>query len=519
MPESAPIQNPTAPEAKTGRTPDPCVVVIFGATGDLAQRKLLPALFMLGDHELLPQGFSIVGISRSPQTDESYRETMFESTKKFLGGEVNPDRWKSFAQGLFYHAADVTDPKSYQELIALLDRVEKKRGTAGNRLFYLAVSPEFYMTIVGQLGEAGLARPKSEKNWTRIIIEKPFGRDLTSARALNEKVCKYFTEDQIYRIDHYLGKETVQNILVFRFANSIFEPIWNHQYIDHIQIIAAENIGIENRGSYYDKAGALRDMVQNHMLQLVCTIAMEPPISFNARAVRDEKSKLMEAVRPIKPSEVSKYTVRGQYSDGYIDGQPVQGYRKEKNVAPDSRTETYTAIKLFIDNWRWADVPFYLRTGKRLPKRVTEIAIQFKRTPHLVFARTPEDQVLPNLLLLRIQPDEGIGMKFEAKQPGPSIRLRSVNMEFQYGTSFATPSEEAYERLLLDALLGDATLFARGDWIELAWAFITPILEGWEQSKADPIPSYPAGSFGPSESDVFIALDNRRWRVSRRWVT
>lgn len=497
------------------RIPDPCTIIIFGASGDLTRRKLIPALFRLDWEKLLPQPVNIIGISRAPETHDQFRDAMLESIKTYSKDEIKPEDWKGFSQGLFYLTLDADKPDSYPVLNDFLKKIEAERGTRGNRLFYLAVSPEHYPVIVKNLGQAHLSAPTSKDSWTRIIIEKPFGHDLDSARALNNILSEYCKEDQIYRIDHYLGKETVQNILVFRFANSIFEPIWNHQYIDHVQITASESLGIENRGSYYDKAGALRDMVQNHMLQLVCTTAMEPPSAFNDRSVRDEKAKVMQALRPIAPEDAWEYTVRGQYADGIIDGKTVAGYRKEKNIAPDSRTETFTALKLFIDNWRWAHVPFYLRTGKRLPMRMTEIAIQFKRTPHLVFARTPDDQVLPNVLVLGIQPNEGIEIKFEAKLPGPAIHLRQVDMDFQYEKSFAAaPIEEAYERLLLDALLGDATLFARVDWIELAWAFITPILRGWEMDKS-PVPTYPAGTWGPLESDQFLSQDNRRWRESR----
>lgn len=513
MPKPSRVLTPLPQDIRLGRVPDPCAVIIFGASGDLTRRKLVPAWFKLCRHKLLPSGFSIVGVARKPQTHDIFRENMYAAIKASSDEPVDNECWNFFSQGLFYFSGDVENRSTYDELTQFLNQVEGEQSLPGNRLFYLAVSPEHYPVIVENLGQSGLSKPKTEKTWSRIIIEKPFGRDLTSARSLNDNVSKYYKEDQIYRIDHYLGKETVQNILVFRFANSIFEPIWNHHYIDNVQITAVENIGIEDRGSYYDQAGALRDMVQNHMLQLVCTTAMEPPASFTARAVRDEKAKVLEAVRPISPEKVDQHTVRGQYAEGYVGGESAQAYRKEKDVSPDSRTETYTALKLFIDNWRWANVPFYLRTGKRLPKRLTEIAIQFKRTPHLVFARTPQDQVLSNLLVLGIQPDEAIEIQFEAKYPGPVIRLRSVDMKFQYGTSFAMPTEEAYERLLLDSLLGDATLFARVDWIDLAWSFITPVLEGWQKDSSSPIPAYAAGTWGPREADVFLARDNRKWRV------
>lgn len=516
MPTMQPTENMSV-ESRGSRMPDPCALIIFGATGNLTQRKLIPALFKLWQNKLLPKIFSIVGIARKPLTDEDFRKTTLEGIKNYADIDVDSSQWASFAQSLFYVSINAEELQAYESLSARLDALDQERNTGGNRLFYLAVPPQEYVPIVKNLGEAGLARYKSKKSWIRIIIEKPFGRDLESARELNRSVTRYYHEDQIYRIDHYLGKETVQNILVFRFANSIFEPIWNRQYIDHVQIMAAEEIGIENRGRYYDTAGALRDMVQNHLLQLVCTTAMEPPSSFTATAVRDEKAKVLQAIRPITAQYSSECTVRGQYTDGSVCGESVPAYRKEQMIAPNSQTETYVALKFLIDNWRWAEVPFYLRTGKRLAKRVTEIAIQFKRTPHLVFARTPEEHVLPNLLALGIQPDENIQIQFEAKVPGPLIRLRPVDMDFKYSTSFSIPTEEAYERLLLDAWLGDATLFARSDWIELAWSFITPILEGWENLH-EPIPTYAAGAWGPAEADAFMARDNRKWRLSSKWT-
>lgn len=504
------LEAPLKTAAQRGRIPDPCAMVTLGASGDLTHRKLIPALYKLFKSQLLPEGFSLIGISRTPETDESFRSKMKEAVGAYFE-PPDPEVWSRFEKTLFYLPGNVDSPDVYRDLIELFSKLDKERGCCGNRLFYLAVSPQLYPTIIEHLGKSGLSCPLSEKNWSRIIIEKPFGHDLDSAHALNDKIVQYFKEDQVYRIDHFLGKETVQNILAFRFANSIFEPIWNRQYIDHVQVTVAESLGIENRGGYYDSAGALRDMVQNHLLQLVCTIGMEPPVAFTATSVRDEKTKVLQALRPIKPEEVNRVTVRGQYGDGVIDGKQVQAYRKEKNVKPDSRTETYVLLKLFIDNWRWADVPFYLRTGKHLPKRATEITIQFKRTPHLVFARVPEKHIDPNLLILHIQPDEGITLRFEAKVPGPDIYLQPVNMKFQYGSSFTKPVEEAYERLLLDTLIGDATLFARGDWIEAAWGFITPILEAWENDRT-PIPVYASGTWGPSEADVLLAEDKRKWR-------
>jgi glucose-6-phosphate 1-dehydrogenase len=416
--------------------------------------------------------------------------------------------WERFASSVFYLPGDPKDPTLYPQLEQRLRELEARRGGGpANRLFYCATPPSLYDDVVDHLGASGLARP--EGGWTRIVIEKPFGRDLESARALNRRLAAVFAEDQIYRIDHYLGKETVQNILVFRFGNGIFEPLWNRIHVNHVQITVAEDLGVQTRGAYYEEAGALRDMMQNHLLQLLCLIAMEPPVTFDAGPVRDEKNKVMEAIRPIAPERVDEVAVRGQYAAGFVGGRAVPGYRQEKGVAGDSRTETYAALKLQVDSWRWAGVPFFLRTGKRLPKRASEIVIRFHRTPHMIFRRGPGG-VEPNLLVIRIQPDEGIALTVTAKTPGPALELGTVTLDFRYGEVFGGQPPEAYERLLLDAMHGDATLYARGDWVEAAWAILSPVLAAWGEH-GTPAP-YEAGTWGPAEADQFIARDGVAWR-------
>lgn len=503
-------KNPLREGVRLERTADPCVVVIFGASGDLTKRKLLPALYRLTQERLLPAEFAIVGVARSEMSHDEFRNRMKEAVLSFSEAKrVDEAVWNSFAQGIFYMSGNIYDLNSYRQLGQLLAEIDQKRGTAGNRVFYLSTAPEHYSPAIKNLGEAGLAKPK-DGSWTRIIIEKPFGRDLESARKLNEEVASVFDEDQVYRIDHYLGKETVQNLLVFRFANGIFEPIWNRQYIDHVQITNAEAIGVEGRGAYYDTAGVVRDMIQNHVFQVLSLVAMEPPVSLAANAVRDEKIKAMQAVRPIPRDRVEEFAVRGQYGPGAVGGKPVPGYRQEKDVNPESRTETYAALKLYFDNWRWAGVPFYIRSGKRLPKRVTEIAIQFKEAPQLLFSSVAE-QMEPNVLVIRIQPDEGITLRFGAKVPGQVTRIRWVNMDFRYGSSFGVAPPEAYERLLLDCILGDSTLYARRDMTERGWEIVMPILERWEETEPN-FPNYEAGTWGPREADELIERDGRRWR-------
>ncbi|HLY30394.1 MAG TPA: glucose-6-phosphate dehydrogenase [Ktedonobacterales bacterium] len=506
------VENPLRQGMRATRTVQPCILVIFGATGDLTHRKLLPALYNLAIEQPLPAQFTVVGVARRPFSDDEFREQARESISSFSRRPLNPTIWENFAKGLFYCQSQFDEAAGYAKLGQLLDRLDQERGTQGNRMFYLATPPSFYGTIGELLSSSGVARHSGEATgWARLIVEKPFGHALASARALNQELNKGFTESQIYRIDHYLGKETVQNIMVLRFGNGIFEPIWNRQYIDHVQITVAESIGIEGRADYYEQAGAIRDMVQNHMMQLLALTAMEPPNTFEADIVRDEKVKALRAITPLIDAEIASDTVRGQYGPGIVVGDQVPGYRQEQNVSPTSRTETFVALKLFIENWRWAGVPFYLRTGKRLTKRVTEIAIQFKRPPYLLFQAAGAQQLQPNVLSMRIQPNEGISLLFSAKVPGQEMRLRTVNMDFLYGSSFGVEPPEAYERLLLDAMVGDSTLFTRIDETELAWTLVDTIVRGWEKM-GTPIATYEPGTWGPKESDALIERDGRTWR-------
>jgi glucose-6-phosphate 1-dehydrogenase len=495
-----------------------CAVVIFGATGDLTRRKLLPALYRLTQQRLVPNEFVILGTGRQAQSDEEFRELMKAAVAEF-GTEETLDEttWQSFAKHLFYVGGDFNDTALYPQLKTRLETLDTEFDTQGNRIFYLATAPDFFGPIARQLGVAGIAKPVKAprtaartKAWTRIIVEKPFGHDLESARLLNKTLGSVFDESQIYRIDHYLGKETVQNLLVFRFANSIFEPLWNRQYIDHVQITNAETIGVEGRGAYYEKAGALRDMIQNHVFQVTSLIAMEPPASLSANGVRDEKIKAMQAVRPLPADQIAAFAVRGQYGPGTVLGDTVVGYREEPGVAPESATETFAALKLYLDDWRWSGVPFYLRSGKHLQKHVTEIAIQFKEVPQRLFTNA-DSPLQPNVLVIRIQPNEGISLRFAAKLPGQAMRIRSVNMDFRYGSSFGGKPPEAYERLLLDCMLGDSTLYARRDMVERGWEIVTPILEAWKQPAPD-FPNYEAGSWGPQAAFELIERDGREWR-------
>ena len=515
MADANTIKNPLREGLQAHRSAEPAAMVIFGASGDLTERKIVPALYYLARERLLPPGFSIVGCSRTHFSHEQFREKMRHAVTEFLQlpSEESKAFTEGFGKGVFYIADNFGEAAAYGQLKALLDRLDRERGTCGNRLFYLATPPSFFPVIIRHLGEVGLARPaQAEKSWTRIIIEKPFGRDLASALELNRAVTGVFHEDQVYRIDHYLGKETVQNLLVLRFANGTFEPIWNRRYIDHVQISVAEDLGIENRGSYYEEAGLLRDMIQNHVMQLLSLVAMEPPATFQAAAVRDEKAKVLRAVRPIPAERVTDFTVRAQYAEGFARGQKVSAYRAEPKVSKDSVTETYAALKLYIDNWRWADVPFYLRSGKRLAKRDSEISIQFRRVPHLLFRDTPSEQIDPNVLAIHIQPDEGISLRFSAKLPGPTMQIRPVLMDFRYGESFGASPPTAYETLLLDCMLGDATLFNREDAVELSWQLMDPILKRWKEDGAKGLAFYEAGTWGPAEADKFIEADGRRWQ-------
>jgi glucose-6-phosphate 1-dehydrogenase len=497
------------------RPQEPCAFVIFGASGDLTGRKLIPALYNLACQDLLPSGFAVLGFALTPMDDDTFREQMRAWVEK--SPEVILFRkklWEEFAPSLHYITADFENPDGYQTLNERLQELDSEHGCQSNRLFYCATPPSFYPTIVENLGRYVLAAsPSSPSGWTRIIVEKPFGRDLASAQHLNEILHRVFDEEQIYRIDHYLGKETVQNLLAFRFANSIIEPIWNQKYIDHVQITAAETLGVEHRARYYEEAGCLRDMVQNHLMQLLSIVAMEPPVHYDGRSVRDRKADVLRSLAPINPEKLAEAAVRGQYGPGKINGVPVPGYREEEGVAPDSNTETYVALKLMVDNWRWADVPFYLRSGKRMPKKLTEIVIQFKRVPHLFFPEMPENRIEPNRLLIHIQPDEGIALKFGAKIPGPQMRIQQVKMEFSYGQAFGEFPATAYETLLLDAMEGDPTLFNRSDAVELSWKALAPIQEMWAVTRpSPPFPNYAAGTWGPPAADALLARDGRAWQ-------
>ncbi len=516
MTASDPLHNPLRQGLNDGRIPQPCTMVIFGASGDLTKRKLLPALYSLARDRMLPSQFNVVGVARRPIGDAAFRTSMRESCDKFARRRpVDDALWSTFSEGLFYCDGTFENLATYEKLKLQLDELEKTRPTGGNRVFYLSTPPAEYPTIVTMLGKAGLINREKDGPSTRVIIEKPFGHDLASARELNETVHSVMREDQAFRIDHYLGKETVQNILVFRFANGIWEPLWNSKYVDHVQLTVAEAIGVEGRGGYFEGSGILRDMVQNHMFQFLCMMAMEAPVAFEADAVRDEKLKVLRSLRPLPedPKELSRYVVRGQYGPGSVGGEERIGYRQEQGVAPESKVETYVGIKLHIDNWRWGGVPFYLRAAKSLPKRVTEIAIHFKKAPHAIFPQS--DNRLgkePNVLSIRIQPDEGISLKFFSKVPGPTTDLMPVPMEFRYGTAFGAEPPEAYERLILDCMLGDGTLFTRADEVEASWTWIDRIERAWAKAPAPKFPNYSGGTWGPSEADELIERDGRTWR-------
>ena len=498
-----------------GKVADPCVMVIFGASGDLTRRKLIPALYNLAKAQLLPHEFAVIGIARSPMSSEDYRKKVTEDMKKFATGDIDPDLWEWFARRIFYLSGNFDDKETYGRIKEQLEKIDKDLSTQGNYFYYLATTPDAFGPIVESLAETGLMQ-QDGNHWRRVIIEKPFGHDVESARALNKQLLKVADEKQIYRIDHYLGKETVQNILALRFANGIFEPIWNRRYIDHIQISVAETVGVEKRGGYYDTAGALRDMVPNHIMQLITLTAMEPPVSFRADAVRDEQSKILHAIQPLSSEDVLTRTVRGQYGEGVIGGQKVPAYRTEQGVPPDSKTETFVAMKLAIDNWRWADVPFYLRTGKRMPVRNTHIVIQFRRAPFVLFRDTPVENLVPNQLVLHIQPEEGISLRFAAKAPGPVMRLGGVDMNFEYADYFGQQPSTGYERLLHDCMIGDQTLFQRADMVEAGWNVVSPVMDVWKALPPRNFPNYAAGTWGPKEADELLERDGRRWRNFER---
>jgi glucose-6-phosphate 1-dehydrogenase len=495
-------QNPLLEGLHVRRTPDPCALVIFGASGDLTRRKLFPALYSLALRRLLPEEFAVVGVARTEESDDEFRDRMKHAVQEFGRDEFKEDVWNWLAEGMRYVATDFADEGGEDRVRDVLNELDEQRKTAGNRVYYLAVPPDAIATLLQEIGER-----RSTEGWTRVIVEKPFGRDLATAQALNTEIGKHFAENEIFRIDHYLGKETVQNLLALRFANGIFEPIWNRQFVDHVQITVAESIGIEGRSGFYEQAGAIRDVFQNHLLQLVALTAMEPPIDFTAESVRNEKVKVLRALHTPGP----KHVVRGQYGRGFVEGEEAPGYREEEGVGADSLTETYVAAKLYVDNWRWADTPFYVRAGKRLARRETTIAIEFKRAPHPPFEITDDESLRPNVLVCHIQPDEGVSLEFMAKMPGQGMTLRTVHMDFLYGGAFRTGIPEAYERLLLDCLLGDTTLFTRADEVEEQWSLVDAIVGFWKRDRPT-FPNYAAGTWGPAAADELTRRDGRTWR-------
>ncbi|HSY25434.1 MAG TPA: glucose-6-phosphate dehydrogenase [Polyangiaceae bacterium] len=510
--------NPLRKGLVDDRTRDACAVVIFGASGDLTRRKLMPALYNLAAGNSLPSGFAVLGVARRDKTDESFRAEMKQGVAEFSRTKpIDPSTWAAFERGIGYVRGSASDAATYEALRARLEQADKERGAGQNRLFYLAVPPSEFGPIVEGLRASKLVAPggaaasaRSGGPWSRVVFEKPFGHDLASAVSLNDLVATAFDESQVFRIDHYLGKETVQNLLVFRFANSLFEPVWGREHVDHVQITVAEEIGVETRGKFYERTGVTRDIVENHLMQLLCLTAMEPPISLSADAVRDEKVKVLRSLRALQPNEIARDVVRGQYARGIVRGEDVNGYRSEPDVAADSRVETYVAMRVQIDNWRWSGVPFYVRAGKRMARRVTEIAVVFRSAPHALFSAR-QGGIAPNVLSLRIQPDEGIALRFISKEPGQQTILRDVAMDFRYGATFGSNTPEAYERLLLDAMRGDATLFTRRDEVEQQWAYIEPVMRAWDTDGATPR-FYPAGSWGPEQADELLSRDGRQWR-------
>lgn len=499
---------------RSARDVDPCVLVIFGATGDLTSRKLTPAIYNLGREGQLPANFACVGFARREKTDEQFRSELKKDVSSFSRVKpIDETFWNHFENQIFYHQSEFDDDEGYERLAKKLAELDAKFSTRGNRIFYLSVQPKFFPLIVEKLHKHGLIyEPQDKNHWSRVIIEKPFGHDFASAQELQKNISEYLDESQIYRIDHYLGKETVQNLLVFRFANSIFQSLWDYQHIDHVQITVGEEIGIGTRGNFFEEEGLLRDIVQNHMMQLLSLVAMEPPVNLSADSIRDEKVKVLQSIRPFSKEDFTTSVVRGQYGPGFINGKPAIGYRQEQNVNPNSSVETYVALRLFIDNWRWAGVPFYLRGGKRLPKRGTEIAITFKDAPGILFQQR-EKHNPPNVIAMRIQPDEGIAMRINCKVPGPASPIQPVKMDFRYTSYFGGTPPEAYERLIWDCILGDNTLFARADEVAKSWEFFTPLLEYWAKNPPTDFPNYSAGSWGPQAAEEMIAKDNRSWRI------
>ncbi|MBA2358458.1 MAG: glucose-6-phosphate dehydrogenase [Actinobacteria bacterium] len=495
-------ENPLLEGLRLRRRPDPCALVIFGASGDLTTRKLFPAIYSLAVRRLLPERFAIVGIARTEESDEDFRQRMREAVEEHSRDELREDVWQELAAGMRYVTSEFDDPGGWERLTRALNALDAERGTNGNRVYYLAVPPGAIANLADELGKR-----RETEGWTRLVVEKPFGRDRASATDLNERIHCHFSEREIFRIDHYLGKETVQNMLALRFANGIFEPIWNRQFVDHVQITVAESIGIEDRAEFYEQAGAIRDIFQNHLLQLLALTAMEPPIDFTADSVRNEKVKVLRSMQTPGPSTV----VRGQYGRGFVEGEEVAGYREEPRVAPDSMTETFVAAELYVDNWRWADTPFYVRVGKRLPRRETTIAIHFKRAPHPPFEELAAEGLRPNVLIVQVQPDEGVSLAIGAKVPGQGMTIRTVHMDFLYGGAFRTGLPEAYERLILDTLLGDATLFTRADEVDEQWALVDAIVAAWQRDRPG-FPNYDAGTWGPPSAEELLARAGRAWR-------